>query len=89
MATVFPVQVTKFLENKSDLEEWDKFLQGKGYETSIREVHKNYKGRNMVFFALYRNLSNKERGEIDRGMYKIEDGFLMLDRLFERTSGNA
>jgi hypothetical protein len=89
MATVFPVQVTKFLENRFALREWEIFLENKGYETSVREVHKKYKGRNIVFYALYRNLSAKERKELDSGMFKIRDSFLTRDRLFERTSTNA
>lgn len=89
MATVFPIQVTKFLENRFALREWEIFLENKGYETSVREVYKKYKERNIVFYALYRNLSAKERKELDSGMFKIRDSFLTRDRLFERTSTNA
>ena len=69
----YEIRTTKWFKNTFSLMKWKEFLEGKGYQTIV--IVRLQKGKPV--YALYWNLSDKEKKEIEEGKYILKNESLM------------
>ena len=69
----YEIRVTKWFKNPHSLLRWKAILEEKGYQTIV--IVQLQKGKPV--HALYRNLSDKEKKEIEEGKYILKNESLM------------
>lgn len=76
----FPIQVTKWVYGKWELKSWEKHFEDIGVETLRIQRYIGNEANKYIGYTLLRELTDKEKKEIESGKLFINDGFLQYSK---------
>lgn len=78
----FPIQVTKWVYGKWEIKNWEKYFEDVGVETLRIQRQVGTGPGSYLGYSLLREITEKEKKEIDNGKIFLSDGFLQYTKSY-------